>query len=78
MLSLHSGIIKKVSYLYVDTSFTQVGPHVSSLHRPCSAMSIITCPRCESTGPLQQRKFEYCQGLRPSAELAENDLKKTT
>lgn len=58
----------------MDTSSTQVGPDVSSIQDPCLVMLIIKCPRCESTGLLQQRKSEYYQGLRPSAGLAENDL----
>lgn len=74
MHSPHNEINKKVSYFHVDTSFTQVGPDVNSIQDPCSVMVIIKCPRCESIGPLQQRKSQYCQGLRPSAGLAENDL----
>lgn len=36
---------------------------------------IITSPRCGIAGPLQLSTSLYFHGLRPSAELAENDLK---
>lgn len=47
---------------------------VSRIHHvpPCC---VITRPRCETAGLLQQRKSESPQGLLPSAELVENDLK---
>lgn len=36
---------------------------------------MITSPRCEIAGPLRPSTSPYFHGLRPSAELAENDLK---
>lgn len=39
---------------------------------------IVSCPRYESAGQLQPRTAECCQSLRPSAGLAENDLKEKT